>query len=257
MRDDADWENADFLGHVRSDDGCLIAHRLEDHLVGVSQLAAEFATEFGAAPWAALAGIWHDLGKYREGFQRYIRQCGDPDAHIEGRVAGPDKTHSAAGALWAQQYLSGVDERSGPLVARVLAYLIAGHHAGLDNWFGGLHERFSREATVQEGKDALAVAIPEAILKPSVAFPDPGVIPTDQEGNIPGRFALWIRMLFSCLVDADFLDTERFMSQGKAERRSGFMSVDALAAFGRTFGVDGAGGRSARRSRQQGQSQTG
>ncbi|MFN4325608.1 MAG: CRISPR-associated helicase Cas3' [Azonexus sp.] len=228
MRDDADWENADFLGHVRSDDGCLIAHRLEDHLVGVSQLAAEFATEFGAAPWAALAGIWHDLGKYREGFQRYIRQCGDPDAHIEGRVAGPDKTHSAAGALWAQQYLSGVDERSGPLVARVLAYLIAGHHAGLDNWFGGLHERFSREATVQEGKDALAVAIPEAILKPSVAFPDPGVIPTDQEGNIPGRFALWIRMLFSCLVDADFLDTERFMSQGKAERRSGFMSVDAL-----------------------------
>ena len=41
----------------------------------VSVLAADFAAEFGAAPWAALAGIWHDLGKYREGFQRYIRSA--------------------------------------------------------------------------------------------------------------------------------------------------------------------------------------
>ena len=114
-----------------------------------------------AAPWAALAGIWHDLGKYREGFQRYIRQCSDPDAHIEGRVAGPENAHSAAGALWAQQYLAEVDKRSGPVVARVLAYLIAGHHAGLDNWFGGLHERFSREDTLREGRDALATTIPQ------------------------------------------------------------------------------------------------
>lgn len=228
MSDEMDFEHTDFLAHIRKDDGRLIAHRLEDHLVDVSKLAADFAAEFGAAPWAALAGIWHDLGKYREGFQRYIRQCGDPDAHIEGRVAGPEKTHSAAGALWAQEYLAEVDKGRGKVVARVLAYLIAGHHAGLDNWFGGLHERFNREDTLREGRDALAVAIPAAILKPSAVLPDLNTIRTDQKDNIPGRFALWVRMLFSCLVDADFLDTERFMSQGKAEARSGFMPVGEL-----------------------------
>mgnify|MGYP001400170991 FL=1 len=225
MEDD---EQPQWVAHVRSDGLHLQWHSLDEHLNKVSALAADFAAEFGAAPWAALAGIWHDLGKYREGFQRYIRQCGDPDAHIEGRVAGPEKTHSAAGALWAQQYLTEVDKRSGPVVARVLAYLIAGHHAGLDNWFGGLHERFNREDTIREKCDALAVAIPEAILKPSAGLPDLNAIRTDQKDNIPGRFALWVRMLFSCLVDADFLDTERFMSQGKAEARSGFMPVDEL-----------------------------
>lgn len=225
MEDD---EQPQWVAHVRSDGEHLQWHSLEEHLYKVSALAADFAAEFGAAPWAALAGIWHDLGKYREGFQRYIRQCGDPDAHIEGRVAGPEKTHSAAGALWAQQYLTEVDKRSGPVVARVLAYLIAGHHAGLDNWFGGLHERFNREDTIREKCDALAVAIPAAILKPSAALPDLNTIHTDQKDNIPGRFALWVRMLFSCLVDADFLDTERFMSQGKAEARRGFMPVDEL-----------------------------
>ncbi|MBA3996838.1 MAG: CRISPR-associated endonuclease Cas3'' [Candidatus Accumulibacter sp.] len=228
MSDSKDVERTDFLAHIKIGDGGLIAHRLEDHLVDVSKLAADFAAEFGAAPWAALAGIWHDLGKYREGFQRYIRQCGDPDAHIEGRVGGAEKTHSAAGALWAQECLVEVDKRSGPVVARVLAYLIAGHHAGLDNWFGGLHERFNREDTIREKCDALAVAIPAAILKPSAGLPDLNAIRTDQKDNIPGRFALWVRMLFSCLVDADFLDTERFMSQGKAETRSGFMPVGEL-----------------------------
>ncbi len=225
MEDD---EQPQWVAHVRSDGQRLQWHSLDEHLNKVSALAADFAAEFGAAPWAALAGIWHDLGKYREGFQRYIRQCGDPDAHIEGRVAGPEKTHSAAGALWAQEYLAEVDKRSGPVVARVLAYLIAGHHAGLDNWFGGLHERFNREDTLREGRDALAAAIPAAILQPSAALPDLNTIRTDQKDNIPGRFALWVRMLFSCLVDADFLDTERFMSQGKAEARSGFMPVDEL-----------------------------
>ncbi len=225
MTDERNFDRTDFLAHVRNDNGCLIAHRLEDHLVDVSKLAAEFAAEFGAAPWAALAGIWHDLGKYRVGFQRYIRQCGDPDAHIEGRVASPEKTHSAAGALWAQQYLAGVDQRSGPVVARVLAYLIAGHHAGLDDWFAGLHERFCREDTAREGRDALAATIPEAILRPPAALPDLKAIRTDQELDIPGRFALWVRMLFSCLVDADFLDTEAFVSPGKADARNGFLAM--------------------------------
>ena len=218
-----------FVAHVRNDNGHLTWHGLDDHVFGVSRLASEFAAEFDSSDWAALAGLWHDLGKYRQGFQRYIRQCGDPDAHIEGRVPGPEKTHSAAGALWAQQRLAEIDQRFGPVVASVLSYVIAGHHAGLDNWFGGLNERFARDDSRCEIVDTLAAGIPSAILKPELSVPDVTGIPTDQKGGIPGRFALWIRMLFSCLVDADFLDTEEFMSPGKANARNGFLPLEEMA----------------------------
>jgi len=219
-----------FLAHVRNEDGRLVEHALEDHLSEVSRLAAEFAAEFQAAEWAALAGLWHDLGKYRSGFQRYIRRCGDPDAHIEGKVAGSDKTHSAAGALWAQQHLAGIEKRAGPVVARVMAYLIAGHHAGLDNWFGGLRERFAKDDTLRELVDTLAAGPPQDILYLRAPLPDIAAIPADHHAGIPGRFALWVRMLFSCLVDADFLDTEAFMSPTKARARAGFLSIEAMEA---------------------------
>ena len=111
-------------------------HLLSDHLTAVAQLAQVFGSE--AVPngtnsqWAYLAGLWHDLGKYRPGFQRYLRASDDSNSHIEGKVAGRDKTHSAAGALWAIETLGAQHGERGKLAARVLAYVIAGHHAGLD-----------------------------------------------------------------------------------------------------------------------------
>jgi CRISPR-associated endonuclease/helicase Cas3 len=199
-------------------------------LLEVSRLAAACShADFKAAEWAALAGLWHDLGKYRSGFQRYIRQCGDPDAHIEGKVAGSDKTHSAAGALWAQQHLAKL--RSAPVLSSRASWLtlIAGHHAGLDNWFGGLRERFAKDdSTKGNWSDTLAAGLPVEILRRPVRLPDLAAIAVDHPTGIPGRFALWVRMLFSCLVDADFLDTEAFMSPNKAEARTAFMSLTAM-----------------------------
>lgn len=235
MNDEMDIDDCEYIAHIRKDGERLIAHPLDSHNHAVSRLAAEFAAEFESSPWAALAGLWHDLGKFREGFQRYIRQCGDPDAHIEGRVAGPEKTHSAAGALWAQQYLAEVEKRSGPVIARVLSYLIAGHHAGLSDWAGenkSLHNRFASDDAQKELETALAARIPENILKPALPLPDLNDLARYREDErndpIPGRFALWVRMLFSCLVDADFLDTESFMSPGKGAARQGFLELDAL-----------------------------
>ena len=122
-------------------------HSLADHLKAVAALAAEFSQPFDAAEpalrWAYLAGLWHDLGKYRPGFQRYVRLADNADAHIEGKVGGRDKTHSAAGALWALQTLEKSHAAQGKLAAQVLAYLIAGHHAGLADWHGDLHERLN------------------------------------------------------------------------------------------------------------------
>lgn len=235
MRDEMDIEDCEYIAHIRKDGERLMAHPLDSHNHAVSRLAAEFAAEFESSPWAALAGLWHDLGKFREGFQRYIRQCGDPDAHIEGRVASPEKTHSAAGALWAQQYLPEVEKRSGPVIARVLSYLIAGHHAGLSDWAGenkSLHNRFASDDAQKELETALAARIPENILKPALPLPDLNDLARYREDErndpIPGRFALWVRMLFSCLVDADFLDTESFMSPGKGAARQDFLELDAL-----------------------------
>jgi hypothetical protein len=90
--------------HVRQDQpGAWIDHPLGEHLVSVGSLAAGFAAfRPSDAAWARLAGLWHDLGKYRPGFQTYLRQANDPDAHIEGKVGGREKTHSAAGALWVR-----------------------------------------------------------------------------------------------------------------------------------------------------------
>lgn len=104
-------------------------HALVDHLRAVAGLAAATAPP-GAGDWAHLAGLWHDLGKFRPGFQRYIRQ--DADAHIEGRaLVGRDKTHSAAGALQALQSLKQRFGEPGRCAGWLLAHLIAAHHAGL------------------------------------------------------------------------------------------------------------------------------
>ena len=71
-------------------------HLLHVHLESVSAYAAGFAAAVDTAgvgtPWAELAGKWHDLGKYRPGFQRYLQASDNPDAHIEGKVAGRERT---------------------------------------------------------------------------------------------------------------------------------------------------------------------
>ncbi|MCB8747381.1 CRISPR-associated helicase Cas3' [Rhodoferax sp. U2-2l] len=190
------------------------------HLEKVAELAAEFSKAFDAAEpalrWAYLAGLWHDLGKYRPGFQRYVRLADNPDAHIEGKVGGREKTHSAAGALWAMQQLP-------KPYGNVLAYLIAGHHAGLDNWDGeggGLAWRLQGEDAQAELSTALKATPPASILSAGTFIPDLRYLPGGAAG-----FALWMRMLFSCLVDADFLDTEAHFDAGKPARREGFPTL--------------------------------
>jgi len=192
-------------------------HLLANHLKAVAELAAEFSKAFDPAEaprrWAYLAGLWHDLGKYRPGFQRYVQLADNPDAHIEGKVGGREKTHSAAGALWAMQQLNKPNQPLG----NILAYLIAGHHAGLDDWDGGLKERLQNEDSQQELKEALAANPPANILAH-------GHLVARIPGGAAG-FALWVRMLFSCLVDADFLDTEAHFDAGKPGRREGFPTL--------------------------------
>lgn len=218
--------------HVRvdPDTGKAVPHLLNEHLSKVGDLAGRFADGYGK-DWARLAGLWHDLGKFRPGFQRYIRQANNVDAHIEGRIKDRDKTHSAAGALWAERVLAERFGPSGQLMARVLQYLIAGHHAGLDNWDGGLAARLASEDARKELEEALAQNPPDALLCPdSLALLLKTAPLGDERAATPGRFALWARMLFSALIDADFLDTESFMDRSKSAARTGAPGLAAMKA---------------------------
>ena len=201
-------------------------HLLATHLEKVAELAAEFSKAFDAAEpalrWAYLAGLWHDLGKYRPGFQRYVQLADNADAHIEGKVGGREKTHSAAGALWAREQLNRPKQMP---YGNILAYLIAGHHAGLDDWNGGLSERLEKEDSKLELQEAKHANPPANILTHGDFVPDLHAIP----GGFTGMaFSLWVRMLFSCVVDADFLDTEAHFDAGKPTKRAGFPTLQAM-----------------------------
>lgn len=204
-----------YLAHVREENGSFIVHDLEEHLSRVATLASEFASLFGNSDWAYLAGLWHDLGKYAKEFQRRIKSLSgyDPDAHLEGSVGRVD--HSTAGALYAVEQFG--------VHGRILAYLIAGHHAGLPDWSsdetGGaaLSVRLGDKSHLERARSQ---PIPQAIL----AQTKPISLPTGKSDG----FAFWVRMLFSCLVDADFLDTESFMDESKAAQRAGHPAVGEL-----------------------------
>lgn len=194
-------------------------HDLADHLRCVATLAASHARSFGGQEWAHLAGLWHDLGKYRPRFQHYIRKVSgfefEADAHIKGEAG--KAPHSTAGAMLACDRFKET--------GRVLAYLIAGHHAGLYDWFGGLDARLDSTDSRDELDQALAENPPTEILNHGTFTPDMRAIPGGKDG-----FALWVRMLFSCLVDADFLDTEAYMGTDKSAQRGAWPNVQTLLA---------------------------
>jgi len=189
-------------------------HELSEHLLGTAALAKNFAQNVGN-DWAELAGLWHDLGKYRKRFQDYIRlQSGyeKENAHIENGKRAP---HSTAGAIHATKMLP-----SG--FGHIVAYLIAGHHAGLPDWYGGKGSlAFRIKDGLSEYQEAIAEDIPDDIL-----HRDCPTIPDAAQSSV--SISLWMRVLFSCLVDADFLDTEFYMQPEKSALREETLSLDEL-----------------------------
>ena len=213
-----------FLAHVTqantSQGTNWIEHPLEEHLREVAQLASQFAQPFQGQDWAYIAGLWHDLGKYQLSFQNYIRKSSGyqedaQNAHIETIAPLGRVDHSTAGAVYAHKQF----EKKG----LILAYLIAGHHAGLPNYECDSAQS-ELKTRLYNGKKYLELTeqtpnspIPNDILNLSKNYISSlnSPLPGSYEG-----FHLWVRMLFSCLVDADFLDTERFMNPQRYERRT-------------------------------------
>ena len=186
---------------------------LETHLRKVAEMAASFAAPYEAQDWAWNAAWLHDLGKGDSIFQGYLlRENGLDDAgYDQGRV-----NHSSAGAACAEDRLE--------LPGRVLAYLVAGHHAGLPDWYPADTANAALQIRLGEGRENLQRILPFAdhiLAKLHPVLRPPTFVK-------PENFHFWVRMLFSCLVDADFLDTEQFMEWGKTEQRGQYPRLEDL-----------------------------
>ena len=192
------------IAHV-ADDGRV--QSLAEHLRCTAIKAAGFAAIFQAERWALAAALLHDDGKASHAFQRRIR-----GANI--RV-----DHSTPGARYAFDHV--VDPKGS---GRLIAYCVAGHHAGLPDGNTGDDETClaKRLARAESELGYLAAELPSALESEPIRR-----LPAD-----PGRrgfsAAFFTRMLYSSLVDADFLDTERFLDSEKAAKRGGTPSLQDL-----------------------------
>jgi len=196
---------ADNLIARRSDNGRV--QPLAEHLRNTAKKAGDFAKAFGARNWGLAAGLLHDDGKAVEAFQRRVR-----GANI--RV-----DHSTAGAKYAYNSMT-APKGSGKL----LAYCIAGHHAGLADGSSGDDESClsKRLARAQAGPGYLADELPSTLEAPPIEKPPIGA----ERSSFSAAF--FTRMVYSCLVDADYLDTESFADQQKGRKREAGPALEQL-----------------------------
>ena len=183
---------------------------LFEHLKNVSSRAADSGAWLCAGDWARTAGLWHDLGKYSDAFQDYLRAGSSADSHVADTATRTD--HSTAGA---QHAVANID-----VLGHLLAYPIAGHHSGL---LDGLGDGACLEARLTKTVETWRSHAPdELVAHPDLKLPD--FVAAALGHRDPFSIAFFVRMVFSCLVDADFLDTEKFMNREQAEARQSWPS---------------------------------
>lgn len=205
-----------YYGHTKEDPITKVVlpktawQPLLEHVEAVAQLAGERAAKFGAGRLGYITGLAHDLGKYSSEFQlRLDRQSAKVD-------------HATAGA-------KEVYKRYGPMVGRALAYAVAGHHGGLPDGAKGDEKNLPGRLKKINIPDYQAYR--DEIVLPELVETDLLDMPCPKTKDMRAfSQAFFIRMLFSCLVDADYLDTESFMTPEKAAVRKGAVPLATLLA---------------------------
>lgn len=193
------------VAHTPNPDGEW--HSLEDHLEEVAEHTAKIAEKFDAREAGYWLGALHDIGKYRQEFQDYLR------AQHAGRYH-PKTPHAIWGAALVYQLIRKQKDHDH---WKELALPIHGHHTGLID-AGVLAQRLhvvERDAlvTLVHTAQDLIKSLPQISLKLKAGT----------------RREIFIRMLFSTLVDADYLDTERhFKSQESVLRHDAFPDIAEL-----------------------------
>ena len=176
-------------------------HMLKDHAIDTAKTTATFAKAFGSGNAGFVLGIFHDLGKVNPAFQEYLKACD------EGKKL-QSVPHSVCGASYLWKMLLRQDSREACMAMCALGHhggLIAEHLAAtkdgkLDQWWGDVQNKQLKK-WMQEALQSLPVRTPESL-------------PEDDL-----RRELRLRMLFSALVDADYLNTEKHFDKGRADER--------------------------------------
>ena len=229
---------------------------VQEHLLGVAELTKQFATKVGLAHAGELIGLLHDLGKYSQSFQDYLRSALeeiDPDAdeykdpkHFKGKI-----DHSTAGAqlIWNTLTENYPSDPKALLIAQLLALCVVSHHSGLIDCLeekdsGEIKDKFSQRINKSE-KDAhlqeVLTKVDSVILDKALnLLADNDLVSNVSEliKNIRKNFkslqkqknitndsichfkqGLLLRFLFSCLIDADRIDTADFENPQAAKKR--------------------------------------
>lgn len=194
------------------------------HLREVGDETARLAGKFGCASLGRVLGDLHDFGKFKSSFQRYLS-----DPKVKG------KGHSTAGAVYAAQTFK--------TLGKVIAHAIAGHHAGLKDDLLARDGRLTREADeLRLAMEGFAAA-PNGFVLPEMPSSPERLTP--EGATLSGfQFSFLIRMLFSCLVDADRICTERYyarVDRREVERGPNATIAELLAVFTNWMDIEARG----------------
>lgn len=186
------------ISHVKRSD--MEIQLNEDHQNGVAELASKFANEFGMGDFGFIMGKLHDKGKEQIEWQKYIQGVTGYNKEYAHIKTGPN--HAYIGAEIVQKMY--------PQIAPLIAQPIAGHHRGLYDYCDYVEET---KRTIPE----------EISIEEKIPFSMPN-FPKLEKFD----YHHLVRMLFSCLVDADSLDTESFMNPEQAELRGSHATIEEL-----------------------------
>ena len=172
----------------------------EEHQQGVAKMAETFAAEFCLGDCGRIMGLLHDKGKEQKEWQKYIQGVTGYNTEYVSVKSGPN--HAYVGACIA--------EKQYPLLSPFIAQPIAGHHRGL-------YDHCDYVEVIKAG-------IPDDVtIDTSVPIPFPRFSKLKEYD-----YHNLVRMLFSCLVDADSLDTESFMTPEQATLRGSHITMEEL-----------------------------
>jgi len=201
-----------FYAHSREGTSQEHWQKLKDHLEATGDLAFELGRHAGISELARIAGLLHDIGKYSPAFQ----------ARLRGAKRSVD--HASAGA---REIVRLFPNQPHNVFAELISYCIAGHHTGLPDY--GSPGDLASDATLIARRDKKALedygAYAREIDPSALQFRPPKIRLNREHPGFSVSFLT--RMVFSTLVDADWLETETYM-QGERGLRGGYQDLSTL-----------------------------
>ncbi|HOM40547.1 MAG TPA: CRISPR-associated helicase Cas3' [Bacteroidales bacterium] len=229
-----------YLAHIKKGEDKEINQTLEEHLINVAKLSSIIGSKLGLNKTCELLGLLHDLGKYSSAFQNYLKSATgiidqDEDEYVDSGNLKGKIDHSTAGAQYIWNYARGVDKKL-QIALQTMALCLASHHSGLIDCISPEGENeFSKRMAKTYNKTYLEEVIQNAdkellerinkLISDSETYN--GIlkllkrIATKNKNEIINRFqaGLLVKMLYSCLIDADRTDTADFEYPRNAKNR--------------------------------------